>query len=131
MAHLQLEWSNAEVKNGTLRVPLTDKPAKEWRASFTGVAALLNHGTWQIVELKHGGVRVGPVAPGEEERVKHFLESAVLDANTTLASEEELFDTSVSDSDERGENNADEPASPDVQLTGRFRAFAEEGDESQ
>jgi hypothetical protein len=64
-------------------------------------------------------LRLDPVSLGEEERVRQFLEGALLEANRVLVSEEELFE----DSDESAEADEAE-TSADEELTQRFRAFA-------
>ena len=118
MNTLQLDWSSAEVSDARLTVGFSEKAPKKWRTAFARAVSLLSHDTWEVSELKPQSVRVSPVRLGEEERVRHFLESAVLEANATLVGEDELFDADVEDEEE-----ADEP-SPDEELTARFRAFA-------
>lgn len=122
MTQLQLDWSSAEVSDGKLTVGLTDKPPKEWKATFEKTAALLNHGSWESITLKHGEIKVGTVATGEEERVKHLLESAVLEANAAVAGEDAVFDPDTSEEPDEDDRQP-EDASPDEELTGRFRAF--------
>jgi hypothetical protein len=121
MTGIQLNWSTAEVSNGELRVGFSDKAPKKWREAFARTATLLSRETWELDEIKPDHVRISPIRPGEEERVKHFLESAVLEANTTLVGEEELF--AAEDADEAEENDAAGP-SPDEEMTARFKAFA-------
>jgi hypothetical protein len=119
MKTLQLDWSSAEVSDAKLTVGFSERTPKKWREAFARAVALLSHDTWEVSELKQGGVRISPVRLGEEERVRHFLESAVLEANATLVSEAELFDDDQSE-------NGEAPAEPsaDEELTARFRAFA-------
>ena len=71
---------------------------------------------------------VESVQPGDEERVRQFLEGAVLEANTTLVSEQELFgDEQPDEEDDEPQTDSDAPKpSPDEALTGRFREFAAE-----
>jgi hypothetical protein len=120
MAGIQLDWSTAEVSDGKLKVNFSDKAPKKWRDAFARTATLLSRDTWELDEIKPGQVRLSPIRPGDEERVKHFLESAVLEANTTLVGEEELF--APEDSDETEADGAD--PSPDEVMTARFKAFA-------
>jgi hypothetical protein len=56
-------------------------------------------------------------------RVPQLLGGAVLEANTTLASEDE---SRPADGDDEQLDAAPPEPSRDEQLTGRFRAFAEE-----
>lgn len=121
MTGIQLDWSTAEVSDGELKVRFTDKAPKKWRESFARTATLLSRETWELNEVKPGQVRVSPIRPGDEERVKHFLESAVLEANSTLIGEEELF--APEDAQATEENDAARQ-SPDEEMTARFRAFA-------
>ena len=121
MTGIQLDWSTAEVRDGELKVGFSDKAPKKWREAFARTAALLSRDTWQLNELKPGYVRISPIRLGDEERVKHFLEGAALEANTTLVGEEELF--ASEDADETEEDEAGGPT-PDEQMTARFRAFA-------
>jgi hypothetical protein len=124
---LQLDWSTAEVSDGELTVSLSAKPPKEWRAAFERTAALLGAGNWEVtLKPKKGSVQIASVAPGDEERVRQFVEGAVLEANTTVASEQELYEGQPAD-DGEPEPDSDTPEpSPDEELTGRFREFAEE-----
>jgi hypothetical protein len=115
-----LDWASAEVTDGTLDVALVGKTPKKWRDAFERATALLSHGKWNArLSPRKGTVRLDPVSLGEEERVRQFLEGALLEANRVIVSEEELFD----DSDEESENEVSE-VSEDEELTQRFRAFA-------
>jgi hypothetical protein len=127
MEQLKLDWSTAEVSDGKLTVALSGKPPKKWRDAFERTAALLS-GHWHAsLNAKKGSVQITSVQPGDEERVRQFAEGVVLEANTTLVSEQELFDTaSAADDDEQQpEPDAPEP-SRDEWVTDRFREFAQE-----
>ena len=117
MTGIQLDWSTAEVRDGDLKVGFSDKAPKMWREAFARTAALLSRDTWELNELKPGYVRISPIRLGDEERVKHFLEGAALEANTTLVGEEELF--ASEDADETEENDAAGPTS-DEEMTARI-----------
>jgi hypothetical protein len=118
---LQLDWATAEVSDGELTVGLSAKPPKRWREAFERTAALLGAGNWDVtLKPKKGLVQIAPARPGDEERVRQFLEGAVLEANTTLDSASES-----DDGDQEPDAEVPEP-SPDEQLTDRFRAFAGE-----
>lgn len=118
MKALQLDWSTAEVSDGKLTVGFSDRTPKKWREAFSKAVALLSHDTWEVSELKQQSVRLGPIRLGEEERVRHFLESAVLEANAALVSEEELF------ADDHDDDEEDAGPTADEELTAHFRAFA-------
>jgi hypothetical protein len=123
---LKLEWATAEVSDGELIVGLSAKPPKQWRDAFERTAALLGAGNWEVtLKPKKGVVQVAAVRSGDEERVRQFVEGAVLEANTTLVDEEEADQGAGAG---EAEPDADaSPPSPDEQLTDRFRAFAGEG----
>jgi hypothetical protein len=127
MEQLQLDWSTAEVSDGKLTVGLSGKSPKKWRDAFERTAALLGAGTWEVtLNSKKGSVRVASVQPGDAERVRHFLEGVVLEANTTLVSEQELFGSPpVEDDEPEPHSDAPEP-SRDEELTDRFREFGRE-----
>jgi hypothetical protein len=108
MEPVKLSWSEAEVKDGELTVPLDGERPKGWKQSFAKTIALLGSGDWGEVTLKHDKVLVADVTPGSEEKLKHHLESVIAQANTTLEGDEEP----------QGE---DQPDDPDVEMTERFR----------
>lgn len=133
---LQLDWASAEVSDGTLTVGLSAKPPKKWRESFTTTAVLLGSGDWETkIDTRRGSVRIAPVRADDEERLRQLLEGAVLEANSTLVGEAELFgrepaDEDADDSDDDADDADDgDEASRDEQLTERFRAFERERDE--
>lgn len=128
MEQTQLDWSAAEVHDGGLTVPLDGDPPKEWIARFKATVHLLNQGSWEKVELKKGGIRVKTIAVGDEDRVRHFLESAVLQANSVAAPEESDTDADDDVKDSGDAGSAQE--GPDVEMTERFRAFASSAGQS-
>jgi hypothetical protein len=126
---LKLDWSQAAVKDGTLSVSLSGRPPKRWRASFETAAVLLSHDRLSVSLSKGGAIKVSQVQTGDEDSVREFVEGCVLQANATIADEDELFDTGGEEGDDAQESGDDggEDAQPshDEQLTGRFQAFAE------
>ena len=123
---LQLDWSTADVRDGTLTVGLSDTPPKKWRKAFERTALLLGARTWDVkLNSKKASVSVASVRQGDEDRVRQFLEGAVLEANTTLVSEQELFEGEQVDEEEPEPDSGSPESSPDEELTGRFREFAE------
>ncbi len=117
---VRLDWSSADVTDGTLVVALDHRPPKKWREAFVRATALLSHGNWTTrLGKRETVVRLDPVALGEEERVLQFLEGALLEANRTILTEGELFE------DDKAADDPEQPeVSVDEQLTQRFRAFA-------
>lgn len=122
MERTELDWSTAEVHDGILAVALDGKPPKEWIARFKSTVQLLNHGSWEKVELKKGEVSVKTITAGDEDRVRHFLESAVLEANGAVAPDDS--DTDRDDTGEEADDAASRQDGPDTEMTKRFRAFA-------
>jgi hypothetical protein len=117
---LALDWTSAEVSDGTLVVALSAKPPKKWRDAFARATALLSHGNWSTrLTQRNAAVRLDPVELGEEERVRQFLEGALLEANRTIVSEDELFAAG-----EHGDEEDEPEASVDEELTQKFRSFA-------
>ncbi len=127
MEQASLDWSTAEVKNGVLSVGLDGERPKGWNKTFAATAAMLGGGsTWGKVALRKDRIKVTGVTPGVEDKLHHFLESVVLQANTDHAPETE------DDSDEDGEQEPEQESSqgdsdddPDSELTSRFKAFAD------
>ncbi|MGO9906002.1 MAG: hypothetical protein ACLP4R_10895 [Solirubrobacteraceae bacterium] len=110
MQPIKLSWSDAEVKDGELAVPLDGDVPKGWKQSFARTVALLGSGDWGEVTLKKDRILVGDVTPGSEEKFKHHLEAVIAQANTTIEEHEGL----------EGE---DQPTDPDAEMTERFRSL--------
>ena len=118
MSDVTIDWSSAEVRRGRLEVGLSDDPAAGWKETFDGTIALLHGGDWGTVKLKKRRIRVRDVSTGSEERLRHFLESAVAQTNATRQSAEDQASES-----KEGEETT-EPDGPDAEMTERFRSFA-------
>jgi hypothetical protein len=125
MAAPGLNWSRAEVKDATLVVSLEGELPTGWKKSFERTVTLLGGGDWGQVQLKKGSVRVSDVEAGTEEKLRHFLESVVEQANADHPPAEP--DSSATDDDDAdAETDADDEAdAPDTQMTERFRSFAD------
>ena len=122
MISVELNWSSAEVDNGTLEVELRGERPKGWKRSFERTVALLPGGEWGKVSLKKSRVRVHGVAEGGEDRLHHFLESVVLQANTA----HEPREPKAHEDEHHAEEDSRDPL--DVEMTERFRSFAGEPD---
>ncbi len=114
----RLDWSTAAVKGATLSVALDGKAPSGWKEGFATTVRLLGGGEWGEVALKKATVRVEDVVAGEEEKLRHFLDSVVEQANASHPSEP---DQSESETDAE----TDESEGPDSEMTKRFRSFAE------
>jgi hypothetical protein len=119
MSGVMVDWSSAEVREGTLDVALRGELPSGWKDTFDRTARLLSAGDWGKVRLKKNGVRVHDVAEGDEERLRHFLESVVLEANEAHPQEE-------AEGGENRDTDDDDSDDPDAEMTERFRSFASE-----
>lgn len=120
MDGVMLDWSSAEADDGKLVVAVSGEAPEGWAHAFERTATLLNSGGWKNVKFKKGTVRISGVAPGDEERVRHFLESIVQEANSVVASPQP---SASADGDGDGDS---EKTSEDAQMVERFRSFAHE-----
>jgi hypothetical protein len=113
---VEIEWASASVEDARLSVELSDRP-KGWSGKFESVLSQLGgHGRgWGDVSLGKRKLHVEEVDPGAEEDLRHFLESAVLQANAAVG----LEPGSGEDDDDD-----DEPSGPDEEMTATFRSFA-------
>lgn len=124
MGQPSLDWSTAEVQDGALTVKIAGDPPDGWKDSFTSTAALLGGRDIGTVQLRKGSARVDRATPGNEERIRHLLESAVQQANAAHDKTED--DEERKDSGERSEGDG---VSVDAEMTERFRSFAPGADQ--
>lgn len=118
---MNLEWASAEVSDAKLTVDLTGEMPKGWKQSFERTVALLGDGQWGEIQLKKSTVQVSDVTPGSEDKLRHHLEAIVIQAN---ADHDE-------DDDEDGDGgDGKKPEGPDAEMADRFKAFAEDDDET-
>jgi hypothetical protein len=113
---VQIDWNSAAVDDGHLTVPVTGKPPKTWAEAVTRVLDRLQGGSerWGAIKVTKKQIRVDEVQPGTEPDLRHLLESAVLQANSTLEPAE--------DDEPEAEN---ERSDADQQMTDAFRAFGD------
>jgi hypothetical protein len=111
---IAIDWASAQVRDARLRVGLSERAPEEWVETAEAVVERLGRSghQWGEVKLTRKRVEVADVVPGAEESLKHFLESALLQANSELPEDDEdEDDAEVSDEDR--------------QMTETFRAFGE------
>lgn len=114
----ELNWSAAQVKDGTLTVEVTGDTDKEWKATFERTLALLSAGHgWGAVTFKSGKVKVKDVIEGSEDGLRFALDGAVQEANAHNAAEEDEED----DSDAEADAESDAASETDQRMTDRFR----------
>ena len=114
---IQIDWGAAEVERGRLTVPFTGKPSSDFKAQLAGVVERLRRGGgWGEIKVGKSKLRVADVEDGAEGDLRHFLESAVLQANANLAAD---------DDDDDGPASDGERSEADDRMTDTFRAFAD------
>jgi hypothetical protein len=114
-----IDWASAEIDGGTLTVDLSGRSSKAWRTSFGEVLRVLQRqgsDRWPDVKLGKATLEVAPVSEGSESELRHFLESVVLQANSTLGSDA---------GEEQPVVDGDPERALDQKMTMTFRAFAE------
>jgi hypothetical protein len=128
MTDVKLNWTTAKVEDSKLTVDLDGELPSGWKDSFDGVTRLLaNSADWGEVSLKgKKSVRVVDVSEGSEERLRHFLESVVAQANADHTPEEsERDEDGEDDDDDEGDHDDRDDASPDAEMSDRFRSFGD------
>jgi hypothetical protein len=113
---IAIDWKAADVRDGRLRVPLSERASKEWVGVLERVVERLGRpgSGWGSVSAGPKGLEVEDVAEGEEASLRHFLESALLQANAAAG-------------DDDDEDEADgERSDADRRMIERFRAFADD-----
>lgn len=123
-----MDWSTAEVSDGELVIELEGELPKGWPKSFAATAQMLDRGQWEKVRVKKGSVRVGGVSAGDEERLRHFLESVVQQANADHAVDEQQADEPAEQDEAERDRAADGDQKADAEMTERFRAFSDAGE---
>jgi hypothetical protein len=113
-----LDWSAAEVSDGTLSVAVSGEFDDEWEQTFTRTLALLaSSGTWGSVGFKKGKVSVDDVQEGTEGNVRFALDGAVQEANAHHADAGDR----ESDEDAGEDEDRSEGDDTDRRMTDRFR----------
>jgi hypothetical protein len=116
MSEINLNWKLAKVKDAELTVDLDGKASSEWKHSFEDTVRLLGGGDWGRVRIKKGSVHVEAVVPGEEDKLRFFLESVVEQANAAQRASEPEDEQQVED-----ENGA---SGVDAEMAERFRSYS-------
>ena len=124
MNAVMLDWSSAEVRDGKLEVALRGELPAGWKDGFARTVALLHGDEWGKVTVKKDRIRVNRVAEGDEDRLRHFLESVVLQANAAVEPAEA--------EDHKGDDRDDDGSSDlNAAMTERFRSFAADTDKEE
>jgi len=114
MTDIHIDWSSADVREGRLTVAFGEKPTKEWVERLAQIVdRLARAGSgWSAIEVGKREVHVEGVEAGSEKDLRHFLESAVLQANADQESDDEPSGATRSEEDQA--------------RTDAFRAFAQD-----
>lgn len=120
MSAARLNWTTATVKDAKLDVGLEGEIPSGWKNSFETTARLLGRGEWGQVSIKKQTVRVDDVTPGTEEKLRHFLDSVIAQANADHPPAESEAEPADED------REANDGVGPDEEMTHRFRSFADE-----
>ncbi len=120
---LRIAWASAEVHGGRLTVPLEGKAAKGLAKRFDSVRALIEPkaGGWGEIELRKGTIEASAVRPGAEQELRHLLDSVITQINSDLG---QSIDGGASE--QAGATSEDAQEAADVQMSERFRAFAQD-----
>ena len=109
-----------------LSVDLRGERPKGWNKTFAATATLLGGGgDWDEVAVKKDEVTVTGVSPGVEDKLRHFLESTVQQANAQHTPEEGDEGAEQEIQEDEGEDEQASGDDSDSDLTARFRAFAD------
>jgi hypothetical protein len=112
----EIDWSTAEVQDGTLTVELSDDVPEEWSERIPQVVGRLGVRGAGEVEVEGRRITVSDVHQGAEPEIRQALEGAVLQA---------AADHPPPEPDEEGEDGEDGGRSDaDQAMTEAFRAFA-------
>jgi hypothetical protein len=112
----EIDWSTAEVQDGTLTVELSDDVPEEWSERIPQVVGRLGVRGAGEVEVDGRRITVADVQPGAESELRQALEGAVLQAAADHPPAEP--------DDESGDGEPDGRSDADQAMTEAFRAFA-------
>jgi len=105
-----IDWEEATVPSATLEVELSETPTRSWGRRFRSVCAMLDRtcGDWEDIVPRGRTIKVSGAREGAEDRLRHLVDSAVLQAG----------------GGERRQPERDAEAGRDRRMTDAFRATA-------
>jgi len=111
---VEIDWASASVSDARLTVALSGAAPKGFTPQLERVIARLatSGRRWGEISAGKHKLHVDDVQPGAEADLRHFLESALLQANTALGAE-------PADSADGAQDG------PDEQMASVFRSFAD------
>jgi hypothetical protein len=118
----EIDWAEAEVVDGRLVVGLAGEPSAAWVKRAKAVLERLERpgSGWGSVKVTTKKIEVDGLAEGQENALRHFVDSIVQQANADLAEDE----------DEQDDDEGGAVSESDARMTEAFRAFAPQ-DESE
>ena len=117
----QIDWSSAEITDGTLSVALAGEVPKGFAKRVRGVLALLDQGSggWGKITVHKNTITVAEIQQGSEDELRHLLESALMQANADL----EQPDKPNPDTPPPDDSTPDDSTDRDRAMTNTFRSF--------
>src|SRR3954452_13576962 len=115
----EIDWSTAEVQDGTLTVELSGDAPEEWSERIPQVVGRLGVRGAGDVDVDGRQITVADVQQGAESEIRQALEGAVLQAAADHPPPED------GEGDDDGEGEGDERSDADQAMTEVFRAFAD------
>jgi hypothetical protein len=111
---VEIDWATAAVKDARLTVALSGSPPKGFAGELEHVIVRLATAgrPWGEVSVGKRKLHVDDIQSGSEGDLRHFLESALLQANAAVGAEP-------------GDAPDEAAAGPDEQMAAVFRAFAD------
>ena len=109
-----IDWSSAEVDDGRLTVAVGGRRSSAWTERLEEVLERLGRGgnRWGEIEAGKKKLRVDAVERGAEADLRHFLETAVLQANADEPPKE-------------AKKSGGERSEADQEMMDVFRSFAD------
>ena len=125
---LRIDWAGAGVSEGKLTVELVGEAPKGLSKRFEAVLALIapKAPPWEQIEVHSGTVAVSGVERGSERDLRHLIESVVTQINSDLGRSPD-GGASAQPGEDSGE---DAREAEDRQMSERFRAFAEQSEQT-
>src|SRR4051794_36513234 len=104
-----VDWKSATGRDGRLRGALGESAPKHWVETVNDVAERLDRSghSWGAVKATGKKLEVADGQPGAEQSLRHFLESALLQANSGLEADDE----------EDADDDAEDLSDADRQMT--------------
>jgi hypothetical protein len=121
-----LDWSTAEVKDSTLTVQVDGDLPEGWADTFNTTVKLLGGGSWGEIKLEEQKAEVEGLIPGTEDKLKHFLESVVQQANASHEDDEDEQDHDQEDEEQEGKEDSEQESDSDKEMSERFQSFAKD-----